>query len=275
MRKCSRRPSGRPKLLALLLLVSIGTGCARGGAQKTVSVSGSTTIFAVAQAAAEEFNKRNPDVKVTVQGGGSSAGIEAAITGAGDIGMSSRDLKDEELKAGLVEHIIAIDAIAIIVNPDNPIKKLTARQVRDIFDGKIANWRQVGGKDVPIVLVNRDEASGTREAFLKKVMEGKKFSKDAVIQPGSGQVRSIVASTPAAIGYMSLGYVTPEVKVIEYDGTRPSKESVFKGKYKLSRKLKLFTKGRAKGATKKFIDFFLGDWVQKNIVSVEFIPVRG
>jgi phosphate transport system substrate-binding protein len=260
-------------LLFFLLALAPATGCARDDSARVLNVSGSSTVLPVVTAAAEAYQIKYPDLKVGVQGGGSSAGIEAAITGASQIGTSSRDLKGEETKQGLYDTVIAIDAIAIIVNPSNKVNKLSKRQVKDIFTGKITNWKQVGGRDLPIVLINRDEASGTREAFYKKALDETAFSKDAVVQPGSGQVRSIVGSTPAAIGYMSLGYVTEDVKVVKYAGVVPSKTTIKNGDYGLQRDLHFFTKGKPTGDIKKFTDYMLSDYVQKTFVSVEFMPV--
>lgn len=258
-------------LLILVAPLAVGTGCKRGTNGKVLNVSGSTTVLPMVTAAAEEFQAKHPGVKIGVQGGGSSAGIEAVVTGASDIGTSSRDLTDEELKLGLVDTVIAIDAIAIIVNPQNPVNYLSKKQVKDIFTGKVTNWKQIGGQDLDVVLINRDEASGTREAFLKKVLDEVPFSKDAVIQPGTGQVRSIVGSTPAAIGYISLGYVTTDVKILKYAGVTPSKANVINGTYKLQRTLHFLTKGRPKGEAKAFTDYVLSDSVQAGIVSREFV----
>lgn len=260
--------------LLILLLTAPAAGCVRNDSGTVLNVSGSSTVLPMVTAAAAVYEEKYPGLRVGVQGGGSSAGIEAAITGASQIGTSSRDLKGPETKAGLYDTVIAIDAIAIIVNPSNKVSALSKKQVKDIFMGKIVNWKEVGGADLPIVLINRDEASGTREAFGKKVLDEAAFSKDAVVQPGSGQVRSIVGSTPAAIGYMSLGYVTKDVKVIKYDGVIPSKATLKKGTYKLQRKLHFFTKGKPTGDAKKFTDYVLSDYVQHKIVSVEFIPVK-
>lgn len=257
-----------------LFFLMVFVGCGRREAARTLNVAGSTTVLPIVQAAAEEFEREHPDVKIAVQGGGSSGGIEAAITRTADIGTSSRELKGGEKDAGLVDHVIAIDAIAIIVNPTNRVSNLTRAQLRGIFTGRIQNWKQVGGADLPIVLVNRDEASGTREAFQKKVLGDESFFKRAVIQPGSGQVRSIVENTPAAIGYMSLGYVTKQVKVVKYDGVLPTKATIMGGQYGLQRKLHLFSKGKAKGKVKDFIDFILSPRIQREIVGVEFIPVK-
>ena len=258
-------------VISFLFFIPVA-GCARQENGKVLNVSGSSTVLPVVTAAAEEYQKRNPGIKVGVQGGGSSAGIEAAITGASDIGTSSRDLKGEETTLGLADTVIAIDAIAIIVNPDNPVNGLSQKQVQAIFTGKLTNWKEVGGNDAEIVLVNRDEASGTREAFLKIAMNKVAFSKNAVIQPGTGQVRSIVGNTPGAIGYISLGYVTRDVKIVKYEKVVPSKTNVVNGKYKLQRKLHFFTKGKPEGEVLKFTEFVLADWVQSKIVSREFVP---
>lgn len=277
VRSMSGQGKGRRAVaVVLLFLISLApaiTGCGGRESGKVLNISGSSTVLPVVTAAAEAYQEKYPGLKVGVQGGGSSAGIEAAVTGASQIGTSSRDLKGEEKEQGLYDTVIAVDAIAIIVHPSNKINRLSKKQVKDIFTGKITNWKEVGGKDQEIVLINRDEASGTREAFYKKALDEKAFSKDAVVQPGSGQVRSIVGSTPAAIGYMSFGYVTPDVKVIEYAGVIPSKKAISRGDYSLQRDLHFFTKGKPEGDTKKFVDFMLSDYVQNKIVSIEFMPV--
>lgn len=260
-------------LFLIFNILFLLAGCGRTEREEVI-VAGSTTVLPIVQAASEEHKKVEPVVNVVVQGGGSSAGIEAVTTGTANIGTSSRELKGDEKKRGLIDHVIAYDAIAVIVNPSNQVDNLTQSQLKGIFSGQITNWQEVGGPDISIILVNRDEASGTREAFFKKVMDTSDFTKEAVIQPGSGQVRSIVASTPGAIGYISFGYVTSQVKVIKYDGVRLTKEAVKTGKYALQRKLQLFTKGKPSGATKAFIDFILSSRIQKEIVGVEFIPVK-
>lgn len=213
-------------------------------------------------------------MEILVQGGGSSAGIEAVVTGTAGVGMSSRELKGEEKEARLVDHVVAIDAIALIINPRNPVRSLSRTQVKKVFKGEIINWQELGGEDTPIILINRDEGSGTREAFSKKVMDKEDFTKNAVILPGSGQVRSVVAGTPGAVGYISLGYVTKEVRILEYNRVKPSLVAVKGGKYDLQRKLHFFTKGEATGLTKEFIDFVLSRKIQEEIVAEEFIPVR-
>ena len=185
------------------------SGCTKadGASQTSLTVTGSTTVLPIAEVAAEDFQTANPGKRVLVAGVGSSAGIESVANGTSDIGTSSRDLKPEELTLGLVDTKIALDAIAVIVNPSNPVTGLTKAQVSDIFQGKIKNWKEVGGPDLEIGLVNRDEASGTREAFSKFVLGNADFDPTAAVLPGTGQVRSVVAQAPGAVGYISLGFV--------------------------------------------------------------------
>ncbi len=268
--------------LALVLLgLVLSSGCS-GGAHPSnkVIVSGSTTILPIAEQTAEAFMKANPDTQVLVSGLGSSAGIEAVSAGTADIGTSSRDLKPEEAKLGLVDTPIAYDGIAVIVSPDNPVTGLSTAQLRDIFTGKIKNWREVGGDDRAIDLVNRDEASGTREAFSKIVM-GKTahFAPSAAVLPGTGQVRDVVARAAGAIGYISAGFVEPRftnvrVKALAVDGVAPTKKSIATNQYPIGRTLHFFTKGQPTGLTKRYIDYVLSSAVQKGVVvDAGFIPI--
>ena len=261
------------KLLIIFLISILIIGCKNSKKTSKIDISGSTTVLPLISAAAQSFLETHKEKAINVQGGGSSAGIEQVAIEIVDIGMSSRDLKGEELEQGLIEFPIAIDAIAIIVNPKNNIRNLTEEQARSVFSGKVRNWKQIGGNDEEIIVVNRDEASGTREAFKKIVMGEDDFLKEAVVQPGSGQVRSIIASTPGAIGYISMGYVTSDVNSLIYNGIEPKKENVLNGNYKIQRKLHLFTKGQPGGLEKEFIDFILSTKVQEEIIGVEFIPI--
>lgn len=237
-------------------------------------VTGSTTIEPIAHVAAEDFNAANPDDAVLVSGVGSSAGIENVSSGTSDIGTSSRDLKDDEESLGLLDTPVAYDAIAVIVHPDNPVHALTTVQVKAIFQGAITNWSEVGGPDLPIGLVNRDEASGTREAFSKIVLDGERFDPTAVILPGTGQVRSVVAQEPSAIGYISLGFVTDDVTALEIDGVAPEEATVIRGTYPVQRVLHFFTKGEPAGLVKRYIDYILSADVQEGAVrDAGFIPI--
>lgn len=240
-----------------------------------VIVTGSTTVLPIAEIAGKRFGATHGGDKVLVSGVGSSAGIEAAAKGTADIGTSSRELKDEEGELGLVDTPIAYDAIAVIVNPGNPVEGLTKAEIKAIFRGEIVNWSEVGGPDMPIGLVNRDEASGTREAFLKIVMDKEPFERNAVVLPGTGQVRAVVGDAPGAVGYISLGFVTDEVKALAVDGVVPSPETVESGEYPIRRVLHFFTKGEPSGLARAFVDYVLSDEIQEGVVrDAGFLPVE-
>lgn len=260
-----------PIILFYLILAVIGF-VKQGSYFDSIEISGSTTVLPIIQAAAEEYMRAKEGVRVDVQGGGSSVGIEAVRNGVADIGMSSRELKPEE-EEGIEKIPIAVDAIAIIVNKSNPVESLTSEQVRKIFSGEITNWKEVGGEDREIVVVNRDEASGTREAFSKLLMGESKFLKRAIVQPGSGQVRSIVSSTPEAIGYLSIGYVRDEAKIISLNGVKPTIDNIKNQSYQLVRTLYLLTRGEPKGINSDFIEFVLSPKIQKEIVAKAYIPI--
>lgn len=258
--------------LALVFALALG-GCSDTRAHELV-VTGSTTVLPIAEISGKDFEASHPGERVLVSGVGSSAGIEAVSKGTAAIGTSSRDLKDEEAGLGLVDTPVAYDAIAVIVNPANPVDALTTAQARAIFAGEITNWSQVGGDDVPIGLVNRDEASGTREAFLKIVMDKQRFAGNAVVLPGTGQVRAVVGDAEGAVGYISLGFVTPEVKAVAIDGVAPSPATVESGAYPVQRTLHLFTKGQPTGLAKAYIDYLLSADVQQSTVrEAGFLPV--
>lgn len=232
-------------------------------------------MLPIAEISGKRFEESHGGEKVLVSGVGSSAGIEAASKGTADIGTSSRELKDEEESLGLVDTPIAYDAIAIIVNPSNPVRELTTGQIRAIFRGDITNWSEVGGEDLPIGLVNRDEASGTREAFFKIVMDKERFARNAVVLPGTGQVRAVVGDARGAVGYISLGFVTSEVRAVAVDGVRPTPESVAAGDYPIQRKLHFLTKGESTGLARSFIDYVLSDEIQEGAVrDAGFLPVK-
>ncbi len=199
--------------------------------------------------------------------------------GTAQIGTSSRDLKDEEKNLGLVDTPIAFDGIAVIVNPANRVGNLTSKQLQGIFAGKITKWSEVGGADVPIDLVNRDEASGTREAFKKLVMGDVPFDRAAAVLPGTGQVRDVVSRSPGAVGYISLGFVNPkfatrDVKAVWVDGIVPTPQSIGSGEYPIGRTLHFFTKGEPTGLAKQYIDYVLSPEIQDTVVvDAGFLPI--
>ena len=266
-------------LAAFVAVMMSGCSTNGAGAEDQVIVTGSTTLLPIAEQAAEAFQEANPGTSVLVSGLGSSAGIEAVTAGTSDIGTSSRDLKPEEGDDGLIDIPVAFDGIAVIVNPRNPVDELTTDQLRAIFSGEVTNWREVGGEDRSIDLVNRDEASGTREAFKKIAMGDARFDVSAVVLPGTGQVRDVVSRSAGAVGYISVGFVAPRfastrVKALVVDGVTPSEETVANQEYPIARTLHFFTKGEASVLSARYIDFVLSEEIQKGVVvDAGFVPV--
>lgn len=264
-------------LAAAVTLPIAGCGTNSDGNSKTITVAGSTTVLPIAEIAAEKFEEQTGN-QVLVSGLGSSAGIEAVINGTADIASSSRDLTDEEASHELVSTVIAHDGIAVIVNDSNPVKDVTLDQLRDIYAGKITNWKELGGPDLAIELVNRDEASGTREAFRSIVMRGEDFDRSAAVLPGTGQVRDVVSRSEGAIGYISIGFVksdyaTTTVKTLSVDGVEATKENVSSGKYPISRDLYFFTNGDPQGVAYDYVRFVLSDEMSQTIEDAGYIPV--
>ena len=275
------------KRLALLLagILTVGclaTGCGKSGGDEaassegtTISVSGSTSVGPSMEKIAERFEKANEGVSVEIQQIGSSAGIKNAIDGVSEIGMASRDLKDEEKSAGLQETKIAIDGIAVITNKNNPVKNLTTDQVKDIYTGKITNWKEVGGNDADIVVVSREDGSGTRDGFQEIVgFESGDLTSNAQISDGSGNIKTTVQGNENAIGYISFGYLDDSINSVKIGGVEPKEENVYNKKYPISRPFLLVTKGDATGDAKSFIDYVLSDEGQKTIEKEGFMSVN-
>lgn len=236
---------------------------ATGAFAEKVTIKGSTTVLPIAQACAEEFMNRNRKINISVQGGGSGVGIASLIDGTCDIGDASRPIKDKELAKAVTRgidpkaHVVAMDGIAVIVHPSNPINAMTKQQIKAIYTGKISRWSQAGGSGGKIVVISRDSASGTFEAFNKMALDKEKVRPDALLQASNRAVATTVAGTPGAIGYVGLGYLSDKVKAVTVDGTAATKETVLSGEYPLSRPLFMYTNGKPAGDVKAFIDFVL------------------
>ena len=207
-----------------------------------ISMVGSTSMEKFANALSESFMEKYPNVTVTAEFVGSGAGIEAVSNGTADIGNSSRNLKDEEKAGGVAENIVAIDGIAVVVDGANTVEDLTKQQLSDIYEGKITNWKDAGGNDAPIVVVGRESGSGTRSAFeeLLKLEDMCKYSNEL---DSTGAVMAKVASTPGAIGYVSLDVLDDTVKAVKLEGAEPTEENIKAGSYFLSRPFVMATKG--------------------------------
>ncbi len=245
-------------LLGLVLLILAGTwGCKSGSgpAAHPVCVAGSTSVQPFAEKLSEIFMRQHPEIRVDVQGGGSSAGIQAAIQGAANLGASSRELLGPEKK--LLEIPIAYDGIAIIVHPSNPLTNLSVEQIKQIFTSKLTNWRDFGLPPREIDAINREEGSGTREAFEHLVMGKEEVSPAAMVQDSNGSVREIVAGDPNAIGYISAGLVDNRVKALTIEGVRPTPENIKNHTYKLRRRFLLVSREAPTSTCKQFVAFVL------------------
>lgn len=208
----------------------------------SVTMAGSTSMEKLANAAAESFMEANPGVTVTAEFTGSSAGVEAVSAGSVDIGNSSRALKDSEKEAGVVENIVAIDGIAVVVDPANTVTGLTKQQLTDIYTGAVKNWSEVGGQDSVIIVVGREAGSGTRGAF-EEILEVEDACTYANELDSTGAVMAKVASTPGAIGYVSLDVIDESVTAVALDGVKPTVDNIKSGSYFLSRPFVMATKG--------------------------------
>ena len=253
-------------------------GCQSSGtSSKQITVAGSTTCLPIAESAAEGYQDET-GISVLVSGLGSSAGIEAVANGTADIASSSRQVNADEQKLGLTEIVIAHDGIAVIVNTDNPVQNLSTDQLRDIYAGKITNWSEVGGDDLKIQLVNRDEASGTREAFKSIVMDGASFDRGAAVLSGTGPVRDVVSRSAGAIGYISLGFVESKfaetaVRAINVNHVEPSEKTIASGGYPISRDLYFYIKGTPSPEAQAYIDYVVSDKMDAIVRDAGFIPV--
>lgn len=246
---------------------SAGTG---GGKADTITIAGSTSVQPFAEKWAEEYKGGQVDV----QAGGSTAGIKAVKEGTAAIGMSSRELHEEE-KAGLVATVVARDGIAVIMHPSNPVSDLTIDQVKGIYSGKITNWKDVGGADKGITVITREEGSGTRGAFEELVMgKDNPIAASAIVQGQTGGVRTMVTGDEAAIGYISIGQLTPKVKASKLGGVEATEANVANGSYAVKRPFLFITKGEPAGAAKAFIDYVLSPEGQELARKEGLVPAK-
>ena len=263
-----------------ILIALVALGMAAPLFAGKIVLEGSTTVLPIAQKAAEVFMKNNPDADLSVRGGGSGVGIASIIDGTCDIADSSRAIKPDELakaaKRGrdLKAHVIAMDGITHIVHPSNTVSNLTRAQIKEIYTSRATNWKKFGGPDLKIVVISRDSASGTFEAFSEMVLDKKKVRPDAIMQASNQGIASIVARTPGAIGYVGLGYVSSSVKALSVDGVASTKETVLKNKYPITRPLFMYTNGKPEGMIKKFIDFVKSPEGQKIVDEEGFVGLK-
>lgn len=279
-----------PAIAAILALAL--TGCTGGGKTTatdkaagdqltgSINVEGSDTMVNLAQAWAESFQTDNPGVMISIKGGGSGTGIAALINGTVDFANASREMKEEEIAQAKakginpVETEVAKDAIAVVVNPANGVSGLTMDQLGKIYRGEITNWKDVGGADAKIVLLSRDSSSGTYEYFKEEVVgKDKEYAKAAKLLASTQAIVDETKNNPNAIGYIGLGYVTGDVKVLPVDGVAASVATALDGSYVLSRGLYMYSNGKPAGVMKAYVDYLLGDAGQKVVEDQGFVPL--
>jgi phosphate transport system substrate-binding protein len=285
-----------PLLLLIALLISACGSSDSGQSGQNASSAyienkGSDTIVNLALAWAEQYQAEHPEVRISVTGGGSGTGIASLINGTVGIANASRKIKDEEVKQaeskGIkpVEHVIARDAIAVIVNPENPVTQLTLQQISDIYSGKIKNWKEIGGDDRPIVRLSRETNSGTHVYFLETVLrlgDSKNktlFSTDTLLLPSSEGIINEVRQNPNAIGYDGLGYVPKDLKMIAIAKKAgeayvlPSVDTVNDKTYAIARDLYMYTSGEPTGLIKTYLDWIVSDEAQQIVTKLGFVPI--
>jgi len=249
-------------------------------AADTLVVKGSTTVLPIAQAAAQIYMKNHPGVNITVSGTGSGDGIKELIDKTTDIANSSRDLKKEEESLArekgvhFIPHLIAIDAIVPIVHPDNPVKSLTTEQLNLIYQGKITNWKNVGGMNKGIVVISRDISSGTYDTWEEKILHKTKVTPRAQIQESNASVVQSVSKNKFAIGYIGIGYLKKTVRGIKVNGVEASTQTAKSGQYPIARPLFMFTDGKPVGIAGEFIRFLLSMEGQRIVKAQGFVPLQ-
>ena len=252
-----------------------GDNLSSGAGAVTISISGSTSVGPLMEKIQEKYEEENSNVTLEIQQNGSGAGIKDVVGGVSEIGMSSRELKDEE-KTSVEGTTIAYDGIALLVNPKNTVKNISLEDVKKIYTGEITNWKELGGEDSPIVVVSREEGSGTRDAFQEIVgYESEELTKDASISDGSGAVKTTVAGNVNAVGFASFEYIDDTVSALSIDDVEPTAENVKAGDYKISRPFMLVTtKDNLTDEGQKLIDFILSSEGQQIVADNKLITIE-
>jgi phosphate transport system substrate-binding protein len=264
-------------IMCIMLVLLFTTGMASAG---NVVINGSTTVLPIAQKVAEAYMKQNPDVKISISGGGSGNGIKSLIDGSTDIADSSRFIKDKEVKIAVekgrypVPFAVAYDCIVPVVHPSNSVVNLTMGQLKSIYKGEIKNWKDVGGPDRQIVVISRDTSSGTYEVWEEKIMNKERVFPGALLQASNGAVAQAVSKNMNAIGYIGLGYLDESVKALMVDRVKGSEENTLNGLYPISRPLYMFTNGWPTGDALNFINFVMHPQKgQKYVKDAGFVPL--
>jgi phosphate transport system substrate-binding protein len=272
------------KLLSSLCIAALGAAMMFAPqsalAGKKISIVGSTTVLPMAQACSEQFMNNNPDIDITISGGGSGHGIAAMIDGATDIANASRAMKKKEIKKARSKgikpkaNVVAKDGIAVIVNPENKINSLSKEQVKKIYTGEINYWEEIGGTPGRIIVVSRDSSSGTFEVFGELALDEERVRPDALMAASNQAVHNNVSKIPGAIGYVGMGYLSPAIKPIAFNGVKPTEANVVSGDYILARPLFMYTNGEPTGVIKEYLDFVLSKRGQKLAAEQGYIGLK-
>ena len=239
----------------------------------SLDIAGGTAHIPVMKGAAQQIMQANPKIRITVAGGGSGVGVQKVGEGLVQIGNTGRALKESEItKYGLVSFPFAIDGVAVAVNPQNSVKSLRKDQIKDIFTGKITNWRDLGGKDAPISLYVREDGSGTRETFEGRALDKVSSTDTANVVNSNGAMKTAIARDPNAIGYVGIGHLDASIQGVAIDQKQPTQEAAAKGEYPVTRLLYMNTKGQPTGLTKAFVDYIFSDNGRALITKAGYIP---
>ena len=278
-------------LMVVIFLFLLNPALAASG-KNSLQIKGSDTMVNLVQAWAEKFMEKNPQEFIAVTGGGSGTGLSSLISGTCDIAMSSRTVKEKEVALAKQKGInpyeikVALDGLAVVVSPKNPVSKLTVDELARVFTGKIMNWKEVGGANAKIVILSREVNSGTHVYFKEHVLRKgdpnskEEFSPSALMLPSSQAIADEIAQNPAAIGYYGMGYISPKQKPVSVAMDRkseyvaPTVQNVINGKYPISRPLFLYTNSVPQGLVKKFVDFALSQEGQNLVLKTDFVPIK-
>jgi len=265
----------KTKITQVLLISIIGLflsimGCGKG--KYSITAAGSTAFQPFAEKLAEQYMQAHKDTNITIQGGGSAVGIQSALSGAAQIGIADLVILPPEAKS-LTAIIVARDGIAIIVNPKNKINNLTLQHIQDIYNGKMKNWKEIGGNDHIITVISREAGSGTRSSF-ETIVKNISLTKEAIIQDSNGTVRETVINDVNAIGYLSHGLINEKIKPVTINGIPCTTDEIIKGRYILVRPIFFLTKGAPRDKIKDFIDYILSNQGQETIKSNGLIPAK-
>ncbi|NHZ46326.1 phosphate ABC transporter substrate-binding protein [Nitratidesulfovibrio liaohensis] len=246
----------------------------QSGITGSLDIAGGTAHIPVMKEAAKRIMTVNPALRISVAGGGSGVGVQQVGEGLVAIGNTGRPLTEAEVqKYGLVSFPFAIDGVAVVVSPANPVTGLTGKQVADIFAGTVTNWKDVGGKDAPITLYTREDGSGTREVFVEKALKKGPQAATANVVNSNGAMKTAIAQDPNSIGYVGIGHLGDSIKGLHFDGMVPTQDNAASGAYSVTRKLYMNTRGAPQGLAKAFIDYIFSPEGQEITKASGYIPL--